>query len=104
MIRVAPFFSPLNPLPPSAPLPPAFPSPLSSCPWVVYISYLAFPLPILFLASLCLFCTYQLYFLFPAPFPSLSPLPLYTDNPPCDLHFFDSLPVLVVLSLLFLFF
>ena len=42
-----------------------------------------------------LFCTYILC-LFPVPFPPLSSLPVPTDNPPCDLHFCDSLPVLVL--------
>ena len=88
------FFSPLFP---SAlyPTPPSFPH-LSSCPWVVHIRSLACPLPILFLNSPCLFSTCLLWFLFPAPFPPFSPLPLPADNPPCDPHFCDSLPVLVV--------
>ena len=58
-------FSPL--LLPAPPLPPAFPH-LSSCPWVVYVSPLASPFPILFLTSACLFCTYHLCFLIPIPF------------------------------------
>ena len=69
---------------------------LSSCPWVVHISSLASLFPILFLTSSCLFCTYQFCFLFPVHFPPLSPYPLPTDNSPCDLHFCDSVPVLVV--------
>ena len=53
---------------------------LSSCPWVIHISSLASPFPILFLTSPCLLCTYQLCFLFPVPFPlsPLSPSPLIT--------------------------
>ena len=88
------FFSPLFP---SAlyPTPPSFPH-LSSCPWVVHIRSLACPLPILFLNSPCLFSTYHLCFLFSVPFPQFSLLPLAADNPPCDPHFCDSLPVLVV--------
>ena len=69
---------------------PSFPLaflPLSSCPWVVHIRSLASPFPILFLTSPCLFCTYQLCFLFLEPFPSFSSLPLLADNPPCDLYF-----------------
>ena len=77
------------------PFPPAFPS-LSSCPWVMHVSSLASTVPILFLTSPCLFCTYHLCFLFPVPFPSFSPSPLPADNPPCDLHFCDSVPVLIV--------
>ena len=73
------------PLCPAPHLPPSVPHPLSSCPWVVHISSLASTFPILFLTCPCLFCTYHLCFLFPVPFPAFSPLPLPTDNPPCDL-------------------
>ena len=90
------FFSPLfasvlHPPPTSIP-PPTF----SSCPWVVHISFLASPFPILFLTSPCRFFIYHLCYLFPVPFLQFSPSPSPTDNPPCDLHFCDSLPVLVV--------
>ena len=88
-------FFPLCPLPP-APLFPSAMSLLSSCPWVVHISSLASPFPIQFLTSPCLFCTYHLGFLCPV---SLSPFllpPPPTDNPPCDLHFCEPVPVLVV--------
>ena len=47
---------------------------LSSCLWVIHISSLASPFPILFLTSSCLFSTYHLCFLFSVPFP-LSPPP-----------------------------
>ena len=63
--------------PVSPTLPSAF-SHLSSCPWVVHISSLASPFPILFLIFPCLFCTYHLCFLFPVPFPPLSPTTLIT--------------------------
>ena len=59
------------------PSPPAFPC-LSSCPWVIHISSLASPSPILFLTSLCLFCTYHLCFLFSVPFPPFPPASLTT--------------------------
>ena len=74
-ITVVPFISPLYP--PALPsLPqPAFPA-LSSCPWVIHISSLASPFPILFVTSPYLFCTYHLCFLFPVPFPQLSPCPM----------------------------
>ena len=95
VIIVVPFFSPLYAPLPCTLLPPPVP-PLSSCPWVIYISSLASPFPILSLTFPCLFCTYQLCFLIPAPFPPFSPSPLPADNPPCDLYFCDSVPVLVV--------
>ena len=77
------------------PLPPLFP-PLSSCPWVTHISSLSSTFPILFLTSPCLFCTYHLCYLFPVPFPLFFSLPVPINNPPYDLHFCDSVPVLVV--------
>ena len=67
---------------------------LSSCSWVIHMSSLASPFPILFLTSR-LFCTYYL-FLIPCIFSSILSLPLPTGNPPCDLHFCNSSPVLVV--------
>ena len=93
LFTVAPFppFTPLHPAhPPLSHIPP-----FSSCPWVIRISSLASPFPILFLTSPSIFyppfmlltlCTFS---------PSL---PTYSPayNPPCDLHFCDSIPVLVV--------
>ena len=67
-------------------------SPLSSCLWIVYVSSLASPLPMLLLTYPHLFCTYHLCFLFPVPFPSFSPFSLPADN----LHIDDSVPVPVV--------
>ena len=78
--------------PPSPLHPPTF----SSCPCVVHVSSLASLFPILFLTSPSLFYGYQLCFLFPVPPPSILPFPLPTENPPCDLHFCDSVPALVV--------
>ena len=102
LLQLPHFFSPLYSPLCCTHLPPAFPL-LSSCPWVLHISSLPSPLPILFFTFPCVFCTYQLYFLFPVPFPPISPLPLPADNPPCDLHFCDSVPVLVVCLVCFCF-
>ena len=93
LLQLSHFSLPFIPLHPEPPLQPALPH-LSSCPWVVHVSVLAYPFLLLFLTSACLFCTYHLCFFFPVSFPTLSPLP--ADNPPCDLHFCDSVPVLVV--------
>ena len=81
--------------PSCTPLPSHFP-PYSSCPWVINISSLASTFPILFLSSPCLFSTYHLCYLFSVPFLPLSPSHSPVDNPPCDLHFCGSVPVLVV--------
>ena len=94
-----PLFIPLHP---SHPLLPTFP-PFSSCLWVVHISSLASPFPILFLTSPCLFvptmyASYSLYLFLPF---SLFSFP--TDNPLCDLNFCDSVPVLVVCLVCFCF-
>ena len=93
LLQLSYFSLPFIPLCPVAPIPPPFPN-LSSCPWVIHISSLASPFPILFLTSPCLFCTYHVFFLLPVPFPPFSPLP--ADNSPCDLYFCESVPVLVV--------
>ena len=70
--------------------------PLSSCPWVLHIRSLVTPLPILFLTTPYLLCTYQsmllnLYTLLP-----IFPFPFPANNPPNDLHVSDSVPVLFV--------
>ena len=91
-------FQPVIPLCPAHLFPPAFP-PFSSCPWVIHISSLASPFPILFLPpSPCLFSTYHLCYLFSVPFPPLSSSHSPDDNPPCDLHFCDYVPVLASLT------
>ena len=77
--------------------------PLSSCPGVLHISSLISPFPVLSLTFLCLFCTYQICFVFPVPFPPFSPFPLPADNPPSDLPVYDSVPVLVVFLVHFCF-
>ena len=95
-------FPPFPQLHPAHPLPPTFPT-YSSCPWVIHISSLASPFPILFLPSPCLFSTYHLCYLFSVPLPPLSPTHSPIDNPPCDLHFCGSVPVLVVCLVCFCF-
>ena len=95
-------FRPFTQLHPAHPLPPIFP-PYSSCPWVILISSLASTFPTLFLPSPCLFSTYHLCYLFSVPFPPLSPSQSPIDNPPCDLHFCGSVPVLGVCLVCFCF-
>ena len=92
VVPIIPHFSPSVRYPP---FPPASPPThtLSSCPWVVQVTFLVSPFPILFLTSPCLFCTYHLYFLIPAPFLPFSPFPLPDSNPPDDLHICDSVPM-----------
>ena len=88
-------FPPFTPLHPVHPFPPTLPR-FSLYPWVIHISSLASTFPILFLTSPCLFSTCHLCYLFCVPIPPLSPSHSPIDNPPCDLHFCGSVPVLVV--------
>ena len=44
----------------------------------------------------------NLYFLIPAPFPPMSPFAPWADNPPNDLHMYDSVSYLLVCSVCFL--
>ena len=77
-----------------------FPStlpPYSSCPCVILISSLASTFPTLFLPSPYLFSTYHLCYFFSVPFLPISSSHSPVDNPPCDLHFCGSVPVLVCL-------
>ena len=97
------FPSPLYSPPPCIPLPTHIPPLFSSCPWVISISSLASTFPIPFLTSSCLFSTYHLCYLFSVPFLPFSPSQSPADNPPGDLHFCDSVPVLVVCLLCFCF-
>ena len=68
----------------------------------MHISALA-PFPIPFLKhSPCLFHATNLCFLIPAPFHPFSPFPLPANNPPNDLHIYDSAPALLVCVVCFL--
>ena len=96
LLHLSHFFPPLYSPLPYIPPPPTIIPHLSSCLCVIHISSLASLFLILFLTSPCLLCTYNLCFLFPVPFPPFSLLHLPADNPPCDLHFCESVPVLVV--------
>ena len=98
-ITVVPF-PPLHSTPSFTPIPSHIP-PYSSCPWVIHISSLASTFPILFLPSPyflpTIYATYSLYLSL------LSPSYFPVDNPPCDLHFCGSVPVLVVCLVCFCF-
>ena len=91
-ITVVPFRPPHST--PSCPPPLPHSPPYSSCPWVILINSLASTFPTLFLPSPyfppILYATYSLY-LSPLS-PSHSPI----DTPPCDLHLYGSVTVLVV--------
>ena len=101
LLQLSHFLPPLFPSTLHTP-PPVFP-PFSSCPWVTHVSSLASIFPILFLTSPCLFSTYHLCYLFSVPFPLSPPSHSLVDNPPCDLHFCGSVPVLVVCLVCFCF-
>ena len=69
---------------------------LSSFLCVAHVSSLTSPFPILFLTPPCLFCTYQFVLLNPWTFSPIVPSPLPADNPPNDLHIYDTGSVLLV--------
>ena len=92
--------SPLHSPPPCIP-PPTHIPPFSSDPWIIHVSSLASVFPTLFLTSPCLFSTYHLCYLFSVYFLPLTPSHSSTNNPPCGLHFWDSVPVLVVCLVVF---
>ena len=95
MLLILCTFSPIAHLHPVHPIP-SYNTPFSSGPRAMHISSLAAPFSILFLTSACLFCTYQLRFLIPIPFPPFSPFLLSADNPRNDLQIYDSVSVVVV--------
>ena len=77
--------------------PPTFPL-FSSCPLVIHVSSLTSTFPILFLTSPWLFSKHIF-----CTFSPLSPSHSPAENPPCDFHFSDSVPVLVVCLVWFFF-
>ena len=79
------------------PFPPAIP-PHNSCPWVIEISYLVSPFPILYF-TFPYFLPTNLYFLIPAPLSPFSLFPLPSHNPPRDLHICNSVSIPLLLSL-----
>ena len=99
------FFSPLSPLGSILPYIPAFPHPLVHV-LGLYIQFFDFSISYTILNLSPSILCYQLCFLFPVPFSPFCPLPLTSDNPPCDLHFCDSVLFLFqqVAQFLFLFF
>ena len=102
-ITVVPFPPLYSPLPFKSPSTCITPT-LSSCPWVIHISFLTSTFPILFLTCPSLLCTYHLCYLFPVVYPP-SPLPFPDDNPPSNHHCCDSVFILIICCLfLFLFF
>ena len=101
-IIVVPSSPPLPPLP-GSPLHSNDLSPLSSCPWVVHVSSLGSPLPILFLTFPCLFCTYPIMLLTHYTFSPILLLPLPAGNPPNGLHIYDYILILVVCLVCFCF-
>ena len=88
---------------PSALQPPSHlhPTPQNSWAWVVHTSSSAFTFPTFFLtySPACfipaIYASYSLYLFHVHPL-LLRPLP--ADNPPCDLHFCDSVPILLLCS------
>ena len=83
-------FLPLHPVPPFTLAITA----LSSCQWVMHVSSLATPFPLLILTSSCLYlpiCSFN-----PYAFSLFCPSPLLTDNPANDCHIYDSVSVLFV--------
>ena len=75
--------------------------PTSFMSMVMHVSSLATPFPILYFTSPWLFHTYLFVLLNPFTFPPCSPMPLPKDNPPNDLHIYDSVSVLVCLAFLY---
>ena len=87
-ITVVPFFFSFCTPHLASPFPPATPLPFSSYPWVIHVSSLASPFPILFLTSSSLFCSYQLCMI-----PTHSPLSL---SSPSQLKILQMIPISMI--------
>ena len=102
-ITVVPFFSPLY-IPPPCTSPPSSILPTMDfmsmgCTYKFFGFSISYTILNYFLSILCL----PVMLLIPCTFSPFFPPPLPADNPPCGLHFCDSVPVLVV-CLVFVFF
>ena len=100
-ITVVPF-PPLHSTP-SCPTPPSHILPLQFMFMGHTYMFFGFYIPYIILNSPSLFSTQHFCYLFSVPFPPLSLSHSPIDNPPCDLHFCGSVPVLVVCLVCFCF-
>ena len=100
-IKVVLMFPPLPPFTQHPLLPQVIPPPLSLS---MSHAYKFFGCSIsCTILNITLFCAFPLCFLTPAPFLLFSSLSLPANNPPNDLHIYDSVPVLVVCLVCFCF-
>ena len=73
-----------------------------SCPWVMCVSSLATPFPILYITCPWLFCNYLFVLLNPLTSSPIPPHPLLSGNHQNSLHVRDSVSVLLVCLVCFL--
>ena len=99
-ITLVPFFLPFIPLYPS-PLPPLYPPQFMFMGHTYKFFGYSVSYTILNLPMFILYLPFML--LIPCNFHPFSPLPLPIDYPPCDLHFYGSVPILVVCLVCFFF-
>ena len=100
-IIVALIFPPLPPTHPASPTPSQSPR-HCSCPWVMHISSLATPFPILYFISPWLFCNYLFVLLNPPTSSPLPPHPHPSENHQNNLCILDSVSVLLICLVCFL--
>ena len=86
---------PFLPIPPPCTAQPSSSPPISSCPRVVHISSLSSVSYTIFYLSPSILCLLIMPH-HPCTFPPTPPFPLPTENPPCDVHFSDFVPILVI--------